>query len=60
MHAVMRVFYDVDFQYPIRPDHVPRLEGDDDTNPGYSLLGRLHAVGFMQGIMYAIEHPRMD
>ena len=56
MHAVMKAFYDVDFQYPIRPDHVPTLEGDDDINPGYSLLGRLHAVGFMKGIMYSIEH----
>jgi len=56
MYAVMKAFYDVGFQYPIRPDHVPTLEGDDHSQPGYSLLGKLHAVGFMRGLMTAIEH----
>lgn len=55
MYRVMRAFYEVDFAYPIRPDHVPTLEGDDHSIPSYSLLGRLYAVGFMKGLMMAIE-----
>lgn len=58
MYAVMKAFYDADFQYPIRPDHVPTLEGEGSDRPGYTLLGRLHAVGFMQGLMKAIEATR--
>jgi len=55
MVAVMRAFYDLGFQYPIRPDHVPALEGEDRDSPGYSLLGRLYAIGFMKGLMLAVE-----
>ena len=55
MYAVMRAFYDVGFAYPIRPDHVPTLEGEENVRPGYNLLGRLYAIGFMKGLMAAIE-----
>ena len=55
MYAVMKAFYDAGFSYPIRPDHVPSLEGEKVHRQGYSLLGRLHAVGFMKGLMTAIE-----
>ena len=36
MYTVMKAFYDVDFQYPIRPDHVPALEGEDHSRPGHA------------------------
>ena len=39
---------------PIRPDHVPTLEGETNENPGYEMLGRLHAIGYMQGLKHAI------
>jgi mannonate dehydratase len=56
MFAAMRAYYDVGFPGPIRPDHVPTLEGDDpELTPGYSLLGRLYAVGYMKGLMEAVE-----
>lgn len=37
---------------PIRPDHAPTLEGENNENPGYEMLGRLHAIGYMQGLMH--------
>jgi mannonate dehydratase len=40
---------------PIRPDHVPTLEGEANENPGYEMLGRLHAIGYMQGLMHALK-----
>ena len=55
MYRVMKAFHDLGFQYPIRPDHVPTMEGDDHSVPSYSLLGRLYAVGIMKGLMMAIE-----
>jgi mannonate dehydratase len=55
MVAAMRAYYDVGFEGPMRPDHVPTMEGEDNTQPGYAILGKLFAVGFMRGVMAAIE-----
>lgn len=38
---------------PIRPDHVPTMEGETNENPGYEMLGRLHAIGYMRGLIDA-------
>ncbi len=58
MFAAMRAYYDVGFEGPMRPDHVPTLEGDTNARPGYSLWGRLYAIGYMRGLCEAIEKTR--
>ena len=40
----------------IRPDHVPTLVGEDNTHPGYHMLGRLWALGYIKGLMQSAEH----
>ncbi len=55
MYAAMRAYIACGFDGPMRPDHVPTLEGDDNGRPGYSLWGRLYAVGYMRGLIEAIE-----
>jgi len=55
MYAAMRAYIAAGFDGPMRPDHVPTLEGDDNARAGYSLLGRLFAVGYMRGLIEAIE-----
>lgn len=55
MLAAMRAYHEVGFDGPMRPDHVPTLEGDDNSHPGYSLWGRLYAVGYMRGLIEAVE-----
>jgi len=55
MAAVMQAYLDVGFEGPIRPDHVPTLEGEDNDRPGYTMLGRLFAVGYMKGLLDALE-----
>lgn len=52
MAAAMRAFREVGFQGPIRPDHVPQFVGEDGE-PGYTMLGRLHAYGYIRGLMDA-------
>jgi len=54
MYAAMRAYMEAGFEGPTRPDHVPTMEGDDNSRPGYSLLGRLFAVGYMKGLAEAI------
>jgi len=50
----MRAYKEVDFQGPMRPDHVPTLAGDSNENPSYSLTARLHAIGYLQGLRDAV------
>ena len=36
---------------PMRPDHVPTMAGEDNSNPGYHTMGRLFAIGYMRGLL---------
>ena len=56
MVTAIRTYREVGFTGPIRPDHVPQLIGEDDGEPGYTMLGRLFAYGYMRGLMQAAEH----
>jgi mannonate dehydratase len=54
MARMMRIYVRYCPDVPIRPDHVPTLEGDDNTNFGYTMRGRLYAMGYMKGLMDGI------
>ena len=54
MLAAMQAYKEVGFEGPIRPDHVPQLCGEDDGEPGYTMLGRLFAFGYMRGLLEAV------
>ncbi len=53
MFAAMRTYLEIGFDGPMRPDHVPILEGEEDGRPGRMAMGRLHAMGYMKGLMEA-------
>ena len=55
MAAAMRVYREIGFQGPIRPDHVPQFVGEEDGEPGYTMNGRLFAFGYMRGLMHATK-----
>ena len=55
MVAAIRTYREVGFDGPIRPDHVPQLVGEADGEPGYTMLGRLFAYGYMRGLMQAAD-----
>jgi mannonate dehydratase len=60
MAAAMRAYAGVGFDGVIRPDHVPLLEGvvRHEADEGYTMLGRLFAVGYMRGLMQACGIPK--
>jgi len=58
MLEAMRCYQEIGFDGPIRPDHVPTLEGDDNITPGYTTRGRLYAIGYMRGLMEAGQTGR--
>ena len=51
MAALMRAYIEVGFKGPIRPDHAPSMAGETNETPGYEVLGKLHAVGYMKGLI---------
>lgn len=55
MAACMRAYRDIGFDGPMRPDHAPTMEGEENTEPGYMMMGRLFAVGYMRGLIHAIK-----
>ena len=55
MVAAIRAYREIGFAGSIRPDHVPQLEGEDDGEPGYTMLGRLFAYGYLRGLIQAVE-----
>jgi mannonate dehydratase len=31
------------------------MEGETNENPGYEMLGRLHAIGYMTGLIHSVQ-----
>jgi mannonate dehydratase len=54
MFEAMRAYRDVGYTGPLRVDHVPTMEGEENLNPGYEVLGRLYAIGYAKGLMEAV------
>jgi len=54
MLEAMRTYREINFDGPMRPDHVPTMEGDPNDHPGYTRLGRLFAIGYIKGLMEAV------
>ncbi|PSP95841.1 mannonate dehydratase [Halobacteriales archaeon QS_4_62_28] len=56
MHAAMAAYDEaVGDDVPMRPDHVPTMAGEDNSNPGYHTKGRLFAVGYMRGLLDSLS-----
>lgn len=53
MLACMRAYRECGFDGVMRSDHVPLMEGDGAQVTGYSVLGRLYAIGYMTGLREA-------
>ena len=53
MAACIRAYREAGVDAPLRTDHSPALTGDTWVVPGYPTLARLHAVGYVQGLLAA-------
>jgi mannonate dehydratase len=50
----MRAYSDIGFSGPMRPDHVPTMEGESNARPAYGTLGRLFAIGYIRGLQHSV------
>jgi len=58
MAACIEAYKEIGFEGPMRPDHVPTLQGESNDRPGYEMLGRLFAVGYIRGLEHSVYgHP---
>lgn len=55
MVELMRLYKRCGVDVPIRVDHVPTFANEEKVNVGYDALGRLYAIGYLRGIIQAVE-----
>jgi mannonate dehydratase len=55
MWEAMRAYRKFGFTGPMRPDHVPTMAGEENGDPGYEVLGRLFAIGYIKGLAEGVE-----
>lgn len=53
MASIIRTLKEVGFQGTLRPDHAPSMAGETNETPGYEMLGRLYAAGYLRGLIQA-------
>jgi len=53
MPAVFRALAATGYRGAVRPDHAPSMAGEPNRSPGYEMLGRLFAAGYLRGLMQA-------
>lgn len=54
---MLRIYHECGFEGPMRPDHVPTLDGETNGRPGYAMGGKVFAIGYMKGAMDALGIP---
>ena len=58
LFAVLRRLAEVGFDGIARPDHVPTMVGETAQEASYGLQGNLFAVGYIKGLMEAVQKTR--
>jgi mannonate dehydratase len=57
MAEMLKLYHEVGFRGPIRPDHAPTLADESNQRPGYAMQGKVFAIGYMKGIAQALNIP---
>lgn len=55
MHRLLKLYCQYTPDVPIRVDHVPLMAGESNDTAGYTALGRLYAIGYLKGLLEAVE-----
>ena len=55
MAKLLRLYTKLGIDVPIRVDHVPTMKGENTEVAGYASMGRLFAIGYLKGLLEAIQ-----
>ena len=55
MADIMRLYKKCKINVPVRVDHVPLMAGETQELAGYTAIGRLFAIGYLKGILHALD-----
>lgn len=55
MARTMKLYKSCGVDVPVRVDHVPTMAGEKTEVAGYDALGRLYAIGYLKGILEALD-----
>ncbi len=55
MAHTMKLYKECGVDVPVRVDHVPTMAGEKTEIAGYDALGRLYAIGYLKGILEALD-----
>ena len=59
MAEMLKLYHEVGFRGPIRPDHAQTLADESNERPGYAMQGKVFAIGYIKGIAEALGIPLM-
>lgn len=59
MAELMEIYVKNGVNVPIRVDHVPTMANENAAIPGYDAMGRLFAIGYLKGILDAVERRKI-
>lgn len=63
MVEMLRLYHELSFTGPLRPDHAPAMYGEGQESfasglsAGYEILGKIFAMGYLKGICEALDIP---
>lgn len=55
MHKAILKYRRAGFNGPVRIDHAPTMDGEDNLEPGYGATGRVFAIGYLKGLLERSE-----
>lgn len=55
MADLMETYVSCGVNVPIRVDHTPTMAGEQSRHVGYDAMGRLFAIGYLKGILDAVD-----
>lgn len=56
MLETIKAYKEIGYTGPVRIDHAPTLEGEENAEPGYAEMGRLYALGYLKGLLENANH----
>lgn len=51
MYEAIKAYVEVGYNGAVRVDHVPTMDGEINSDPGYASVGRLFALGYLKGLL---------